>query len=114
MAADAFRPTFDATAGTDGFVSFELEPALAHDAAGSVCAARTLVERIAKPNIMIKMPGTPEAPAAVEDLIAAGVNVNRSVRCGPRRGPRTRLTPTWSTSRSSSAPTPSTPCPRQR
>jgi transaldolase/glucose-6-phosphate isomerase len=76
MAADVFRPDYDNTGGGDGFVSFELEPRLAHDTAGSVAAARELVERIGKPNVMIKVPGTPEGVLAVEGLTALGVNVN--------------------------------------
>ncbi len=76
MAADVFRPVYEATGGGDGFVSFELEPRLAHDTAGSVAAAKELAERIGKPNVMIKVPGTAEGVPAVEELTAAGVNVN--------------------------------------
>jgi transaldolase/glucose-6-phosphate isomerase len=76
MAADIFRPVYDATLGSDGFVSFELEPSLAHDADGSVAAARELAERLGKPNVMIKVPGTPAGISAVEELTASGVNVN--------------------------------------
>jgi len=76
MAADVLRPVHERTGGADGFVSFELEPRLAHDTAGSIEAARELFGHIGKPNVMIKVPGTKEGVAAVEDLIAAGVNVN--------------------------------------
>ncbi|MEW6475497.1 MAG: bifunctional transaldolase/phosoglucose isomerase [Actinomycetota bacterium] len=76
MAADVFRPLYEATPGGDGFVSFELEPGLADDAEGSVAAARELAERIGKPNVMIKVPGTPAGIRAVEELTASGVNVN--------------------------------------
>ena len=76
MAADIFRPVYDATLGGDGFVSFELEPSLAHDTEGSVAAARELAERLGKPNVMIKVPGTPAGIRAVEELTASGVNVN--------------------------------------
>jgi transaldolase len=76
MAADAFRPVYDSTGGRDGFVSFELEPKLAHDTAGSIAKARELVEELAKPNVMIKVPGTAEGVPAVEALTAGGVNVN--------------------------------------
>ena len=76
MAADVLRPRYEETGGADGFVSFELEPALAHDRAGSVAAAVELFERIGKPNVMIKVPGTAEGVAALEELTAAGVNVN--------------------------------------
>ena len=76
MAADVFRPLYDATGGGDGYVSFELEPKLAHDSAGSIAKAKQLFEELAKPNVMIKVPGTEEGVAAVEELTAAGVNVN--------------------------------------
>lgn len=76
MAADVFRPVYEEANGTDGFVSFELEPRLAHDTEGSIRAARDLFERIGKPNVMIKVPGTLAAVPAVEELVAAGVNVN--------------------------------------
>lgn len=76
MAADVFRPVYEETGGKDGFVSFELDPALAHDTAGSVAAAQTLATRIGRPNTMIKVPGTAEGIDAVEQLTAAGVNVN--------------------------------------
>ena len=76
MAADVFRPVHADTSGVDGYVSFELEPALAHDARGSIAAAHQLVEKIGKPNVMIKVPGTSAAIDAVEELTAAGVNVN--------------------------------------
>jgi transaldolase len=75
-AADLFRPLWEATGGADGYVSFELEPSLAHDTAGSVGAALALAERIGRPNLMIKVPGTPAGALAVEELTAAGVNVN--------------------------------------
>jgi transaldolase len=75
-AADLFRPLWEASGGADGHVSFELEPFLAHDSAGSVAAALALVERIGRPNLMIKVPGTAAGAVAVEELTAAGVNVN--------------------------------------
>ncbi len=76
MAADVFLPVFQETVGADGFVSFELEPRLAHDAAASIRAARELFDRIGKPNAMIKVPGTDEGVPAVEELTVLGVNVN--------------------------------------
>ena len=76
MAADLFAPVYEQTAGADGFVSFELEARLAHDARQSIAAARYLVERIGRPNVMIKVPGTAEGVEVVEELTAAGVNVN--------------------------------------
>ena len=76
MAADVFLSVYEETDGADGFVSFELEPRLAHDTEGSIRSARELFERIGKPNVMIKVPGTPAGVPAVEELVAAGVNVN--------------------------------------
>ncbi|MGH9281707.1 MAG: transaldolase family protein, partial [Acidimicrobiales bacterium] len=67
-AADLFRPVYEHTAGADGFVSFELEARLAHDAPRSIAAAHELVERIGRPNVMIKVPGTPEGVGVVEEL----------------------------------------------
>jgi transaldolase / glucose-6-phosphate isomerase len=76
MAADVLRPVHADTNGVDGFVSFELEPALAHDTAGSIAAAHDIAARIGKPNVMIKVPGTPAGLAALERLTADGINVN--------------------------------------
>jgi transaldolase/glucose-6-phosphate isomerase len=76
MAADVFLPVYRQADGSDGLVSFELEPRLAHDTEGSIEAAVDLFERIGKPNIMIKVPGTDEGVPAVEELTARGVSVN--------------------------------------
>jgi transaldolase/glucose-6-phosphate isomerase len=76
MAADLFRPVYERTGGTDGFVSFELEARLAHYASQSIAAAHELVDRIGRPNVMIKIPGTTEGVGVVEELTAAGINVN--------------------------------------
>lgn len=76
MAADVFRPVYEAASRADGFVSFELEPRLAHDTRGSIDKALELFRQMDKPNVMIKVPGTPEGVAAVEELTALGVNVN--------------------------------------
>jgi len=76
MAADLFRPQFDESGGARGFVSFELEAAIAHDTKASIDKARELFARIDRPNVMIKVPGTAEGVPAVEELTAAGVNVN--------------------------------------
>jgi transaldolase len=76
QAADRLRPVFDATGGDDGYVSVEVSPLLAHDTAGTVAQAQELFARIAKPNVMIKIPATPAGLPAVSEVIAAGVNVN--------------------------------------
>jgi transaldolase len=76
MAADLFARVYEQTVGADGFVSFELEARLAHDARQSIAAAKDLVGRIGRPNVMIKIPATAEGVEVVEELTAAGINVN--------------------------------------
>ncbi len=76
MAADALRPVYDSADGVDGFVSFEVEPRLARDPAGTIEAARRLWARIDRPNVLIKIPGTTEGLPAIEQAIADGINVN--------------------------------------
>jgi len=76
MAADVLRPVFAETEGADGFVSLEVSPRVAHDAAGTIAEARHLWHAIGRPNTMIKVPATPEGPAAIEALTAEGINVN--------------------------------------
>jgi transaldolase/glucose-6-phosphate isomerase len=75
-AADALRPVYDAAEGADGLVSFEVEPRLARDTAGTIDAARRLWKRIDRPNVLIKIPGTTEGLQAIEQAIADGINVN--------------------------------------
>ncbi|MDY0885139.1 transaldolase [Dongia soli] len=75
-AADLFRPVFDRTDGTDGWVSLEVSPLLAHDTKKTLAAARDLHQRGGKPNLFIKIPGTPEGVPAIEEAIFAGVPVN--------------------------------------
>ena len=75
-AAELFAPVYNQTEGEHGFVSFELEPRLAHDTTGSIDKAKELFEQLSAPNVMIKVPGTREGAPAVEELTAAGVNVN--------------------------------------
>jgi transaldolase len=75
-AADVLRGVFDATDGQDGYISFELPPELAFDAAGSVDAAKRFYDEIGKENVLIKVPGTAEGVEAFEELTAAGVSVN--------------------------------------
>lgn len=75
-AADLFRPIYDATNGFDGRVSIEVEPNLAHDAAGTIAEAKQLWAKIDKPNVMIKIPATVEGLEAITATIAAGISVN--------------------------------------
>lgn len=75
-AADALRPTYEGLHGTDGFISLEVSPLLAHDTAGSVAAAKRLWKTVDRPNVMIKIPGTPAGVPAITEAIAAGININ--------------------------------------
>src|SRR5688572_7555187 len=75
-AADLLRPVHDASAGRDGFVSFECTPDLAGDTAGTVEQAVELWDRLARPNAMIKVPATEAGVPAIEELTARGINVN--------------------------------------
>lgn len=75
-AADLFRPIFDASGGVDGWVSLEVSPLLADDTAGSIKAAAQLHARGQRPNLFIKIPGTPAGLPAIEASIFAGVPVN--------------------------------------
>jgi len=75
-ACDILRPVFDQTGGADGFVSVEVSPLLAHDADGTVREVRQWFERIGRPNLMVKIPGTPEGVPAIEAMIAEGRNIN--------------------------------------
>ncbi|MGB8222157.1 MAG: transaldolase family protein, partial [Polyangiales bacterium] len=75
-AADLFAPIFTRTDGVDGWVSLEVSPLLAHDTKSTLAAARSLHDRGGKPNLLIKIPGTPEGLPAIEEAIFAGVPVN--------------------------------------
>ena len=75
-AADLFQPVFARTDGVDGWVSLEVSPLLAHDTNSTLAAARDLHGRTGKPNLFIKIPGTPEGLPAIEAAIFAGVPVN--------------------------------------
>lgn len=75
-AADLLRPVYEESEGADGLACLELPPALALDAARSLSAARDLFSRLGRPNVMIKIPGTPEGLPAIRSAIAEGINVN--------------------------------------
>jgi transaldolase len=76
QAADFFRPAYEASGGTDGWVSLEVSPLLADDSAGTRQAALQLHRRAQRPNLFIKIPGTPAGITAIEESIFAGVPVN--------------------------------------
>jgi transaldolase len=75
-ACDIFRPVYDATSGQDGRVSIEVEPGLAHDAAGTIEQARALWAKVDRPNAMIKIPATVEGLEAITEVIGSGISVN--------------------------------------
>ena len=75
-AADVLRPAYDAASGKDGFVSIEVSPRLAYDSDGTIEEAKRLWSTIDRPNVMIKVPGTPEGVPAIRKLISEGINVN--------------------------------------
>ncbi|HTX53065.1 MAG TPA: transaldolase [Candidatus Baltobacteraceae bacterium] len=75
-AADLFRPIYERTNGVDGWVSLEVSPLLAHDAASTLAAAKDLHARAGRPNVFIKIPGTKEGLPAIEEAIFAGIPIN--------------------------------------
>jgi transaldolase / glucose-6-phosphate isomerase len=76
MAADVLRTVWDETGGYDGYVSLEVEPAVAHDTDKTIEQARDFWGRVDRPNLMIKIPGTDEGVPAIEQATADGINVN--------------------------------------
>jgi len=75
-AADLFRPVFDATDQVDGWVSMEISPLLAANSAGSIEAARAIHEQARCANLFVKIPGTPQGVAAIEQAIFLGIPIN--------------------------------------
>jgi transaldolase len=75
-AADLFRPVFDRTRGLDGWVSMEVSPLLANDTKSTLEAARQIHKLADRPNLYVKIPGTPAGVPAIEEAIFAGVPVN--------------------------------------
>lgn len=82
-ACELFAPLHAASQGQAGFVSFEVAPSLADDAAGTLAAARRLWQEIDRPNAMIKIPATTAGLTAIADAIAEGINVNVTLIFGP-------------------------------
>lgn len=75
-AADLFSPVHQRTDGVDGFVSLEVSPELAFDTANTTAAAARLHEQADRPNVFIKIPGTPEGLPSIEESTFAGIPVN--------------------------------------
>lgn len=76
VACDAFMDVYRRTKGQDGYVSIEVSPGSAHDAAATITEAHRLWKTVDRPNVMIKVPGTAEGCIALRQLIADGLNVN--------------------------------------
>jgi len=75
-AADVLRPVYDRTNGIDGYVSWEVDPDLAHDTEGTIAQAREYWNLVDRPNLMIKIPATEAGAPAIEQAIFEGLNVN--------------------------------------
>jgi transaldolase len=75
-ALEVFAPLHDSSEGGDGFVSVEVDPGLAHDTDGTAAAARRLHESIARPNLLVKIPGTAEGVPAIRQMISEGRSIN--------------------------------------
>jgi transaldolase len=85
QAADLLLPTFERSAASDGFVSIEVDPALAFDAQGTIAAARLLRWLVDRPNVMVKIPATRECLPAVTASLAAGISINVTLIFSPSR-----------------------------
>jgi transaldolase len=75
-AADLFRPIYERSNGVDGWVSLEVSPLLAYDTASTLAAAKDLFAQAGRPNLFIKIPGTPQGLPAIEEAIFAGIPIN--------------------------------------
>lgn len=75
-ACDLFSDLYEATKGKDGFVSLEVSPELAADTAGTIAEARRLFAAVGRPNVMIKVPATPQGIPAIRQLISDGIHIN--------------------------------------
>ena len=75
-AADLLHFVYDRTGGSDGYASLEVSPTLAHDTEGTVAEAKRLFAALNRPNVMVKVPATPEGIPAIRRLIGEGINVN--------------------------------------
>ncbi len=83
-ACDFFRPVHQETERNDGFVSIEVNPLLAHKTEETIAEARLLHRLVDRPNLMVKVPGTPEGMPAIEALTAIGMSINVTLLFSPR------------------------------
>ncbi|MCC7438044.1 MAG: transaldolase [Armatimonadetes bacterium] len=75
-ACDVMRPVYDSSNGSDGFISLEVSPKLANDTEGTIAEAKRIWQEVDRPNLMVKIPATPEGIPAIRRCIAAGININ--------------------------------------
>ncbi|WHF52891.1 transaldolase [Chryseobacterium gotjawalense] len=81
-AADLFKPVYDKTNGTNGFVSLEVSPYLARDTDATIEQVRDLWKRVNRKNVMIKIPGTKEGLVAIRECLREGININITLLFG--------------------------------
>ncbi|MGH9475058.1 MAG: bifunctional transaldolase/phosoglucose isomerase [Terriglobales bacterium] len=81
-ACDVLRPVFDSSGGRDGFCSIEVFPELARNTQGTIEQARMLWTKVARPNVMVKIPSTPECIAAIQTCLTEGININITLMFG--------------------------------
>lgn len=74
--ADLLRPIYDGTSGQDGYVSLEVSPDLAHDTDGTISEVRRFWKMVDRPNLLIKIPATPEGIPAIRQALSEGININ--------------------------------------
>ncbi|MET0026479.1 MAG: transaldolase [Candidatus Thiodiazotropha sp.] len=91
-ACDTLRPLYEQTDGLDGYVSLEVSPRFAYDKEATLQQAQDLWNRVDRPNLYIKVPGTPQGLEAVEELIYRGINVNITLLFGLQAYRETHLT----------------------
>ncbi len=84
-AADLLRPTYEESGGRDGYVSLEVTPHIAYDSEATIVEAQRLWRRVARPNLMIKIPATQAGLQSIRRLIALGVNINVTLLFGVAR-----------------------------
>src|SRR5438094_3807588 len=74
--ADLLRPIYEETSGQDGYVSLEVSPDLAHDTKGTLTEVRRFWKAVHRPNLMVKIPGTPAGIPAIRQALCEGININ--------------------------------------
>lgn len=82
QSCDVFRPAYDKTQAADGYASLEVSPAIAYDTQTTIRDAKRLFALLDRPNAMIKIPGTEQGLPAVEECLAAGLNINITLLFG--------------------------------